>query len=107
MYAFSTNDQQDINVANKPQQVPNVSKSNKLPIESLHKDEALQESIEEGENMRVMQAPNRADIWSRSQNSRAKAMSGPRFEQTIMEVQVRALRKRGLLDTELFDCFIS
>jgi NADH dehydrogenase (ubiquinone) Fe-S protein 6 len=58
-------------------------------MESPHKDEALQESVDEAEAKRVMQAPNRASIWSRSQNPRAKAMSGPRFEQTIMDLQVR------------------
>jgi NADH dehydrogenase (ubiquinone) Fe-S protein 6 len=52
-------------------------------------DKALQESPEEGEKMRVMQAPNRAGVWSRSQQPREKAMIGPRFEQTIMEDQVR------------------
>jgi NADH dehydrogenase (ubiquinone) Fe-S protein 6 len=36
-----------------------------------------------------MQAPNRQGIWSRSQAPREKAMVGPRFEQTIMEDQVR------------------
>lgn len=34
------------------------------------------------------QAPNRAEIWSRSQKSRAEAMVGPRFEQTDFELQV-------------------
>jgi len=36
-----------------------------------------------------MQAPNRKGVWSRSQNLREKAMSGPRFEQTIMDLQPR------------------
>jgi len=87
-YAFSANDQQEINDPNKPKEVPNVSKTNELPIESPHKDEALQENAEDAEKLRVMQAPNRPGVWSRSQNPRAKAMSGPRFEQTIMEYQV-------------------
>lgn len=94
-YAFSANDQQEINDPNKPKDVPNVSKTNELPIESVHKDEALQESVVDAENRRVMQAPNRAAIWSRSQNPRAKAMSGPRFEQTIMEAQVRCTRTQS------------
>lgn len=51
-------------------------------------DAALQESPEDAEERRVMQAPNRATIWSRSQRSRSEAMVGPRFEQTIMEYQV-------------------
>jgi NADH dehydrogenase (ubiquinone) Fe-S protein 6 len=89
-YAFSANEQQVINDPNKPKEVPNVSKTNELAIESAHKDEALQESTGDAEKRRVMQAPNRASVWSRSQNPRAKAMTGPRFEQTIMEAQVRA-----------------
>ncbi|KAI4138157.1 MAG: hypothetical protein LQ340_008069 [Diploschistes diacapsis] len=49
----------------------------------------LQESQEEGKKKRVMQAPNRETTWSRSQMPRERAMSGPRFEQTIMELQPR------------------
>lgn len=52
-------------------------------------DKALQESPEKGEERRVMQAPNRKEVWSRSQQPREKAMVGPRFEQTIMQDQVR------------------
>ncbi|KAG0647527.1 Lactobacillus shifted [Hyphodiscus hymeniophilus] len=88
-YAFSANDNQEINDPNKPKEVPNVSKTNELPIESPFTDHALQESTEDAEKKRVMQAPNRTSVWSRSQNPRAKAMSGPRFEQTIMELQPR------------------
>ncbi|KAK5728453.1 hypothetical protein LTR15_001589 [Elasticomyces elasticus] len=51
-------------------------------------DQLLQESPEKGEERRVMQAPNRKSIWSRSQKPREEAMVGPRFEQTIMEDQV-------------------
>ena len=66
-----------------------VSSTNRLPYsaEGSH-DAALVESPEEGEQKRVMQAPNREGIWSRSQQPRSKAMVGPRFEQTIMEDQV-------------------
>ncbi|KAK3368108.1 hypothetical protein B0H63DRAFT_487700 [Podospora didyma] len=35
----------------------------------------------------VQQAPNRTEIWSRSQQPRSKAMMGPRFEQTDFELQ--------------------
>lgn len=38
----------------------------------------------------VGQAPNRGDIWSRSQKPRSTAMTGPRFEQTDFELQVGA-----------------
>lgn len=36
----------------------------------------------------VLQAPNRAGIWSRSQRPRSEAMTGPRFEQTDFDLQV-------------------
>lgn len=48
----------------------------------------LYKNTPDAEKMRVMQAPNRKDVWTRSQMPREMAMSGPRFEQTIMEVQV-------------------
>lgn len=68
-----------------------VSETNRLPSSSTGShDEALYEDPEEGEKKRVMQAPNREGVWSRSQQPRAKAMVGPRFEQTIMEDQVRS-----------------
>lgn len=35
------------------------------------------------------QAPNRKEIWSRSQRPRDVAMTGPRFEQTDFDLQVR------------------
>lgn len=66
-----------------------VSETNATPLSSEGSfDRALQESVEEGEKKRMMQAPNRATVWSRSQQERGKAMIGPRFEQTIMEEQV-------------------
>nr|7ZM7_M Chain M, NADH-ubiquinone oxidoreductase-like protein [Thermochaetoides thermophila DSM 1495]7ZMB_M Chain M, NADH-ubiquinone oxidoreductase-like protein [Thermochaetoides thermophila DSM 1495]7ZMG_M Chain M, NADH-ubiquinone oxidoreductase-like protein [Thermochaetoides thermophila DSM 1495] len=37
----------------------------------------------------VMQAPNRAEVWSRSQRPRSEAMAGPRFEQTDFDAQPR------------------
>jgi NADH dehydrogenase (ubiquinone) Fe-S protein 6 len=36
----------------------------------------------------VSQAPNRAEVWSRSQKPRSTAMTGPRFEQTDLDAQV-------------------
>lgn len=35
------------------------------------------------------QAPNRKEVWSRSQRQRNEAMVGPRFEQTDFDLQVR------------------
>jgi NADH dehydrogenase (ubiquinone) Fe-S protein 6 len=56
-------------------------------------DAVLQESQEKGEELRVMQSPdrqspNRKGTWSPSQMPREKAMVGPRFEQTIFADQV-------------------
>src|SRR4051812_30259724 len=45
----------------------------------------LTENVERG----LKQAPNRTEIWSRSQRPRATAMVGPRFEQTDFDLQVR------------------
>jgi NADH dehydrogenase (ubiquinone) Fe-S protein 6 len=69
--------------------VENVSDTNALPTSSTGaQDHSLKEPPSEGEQ-RVMQAPNRASTWSRSQQPRSKAMVGPRFEQTVLEDQVR------------------
>jgi NADH dehydrogenase (ubiquinone) Fe-S protein 6 len=37
----------------------------------------------------VLQAPNRSGVWSRNQRPRSEAMTGPRFEQTDFDLQVR------------------
>jgi len=69
--------------------VQNVSATNATPTSTAgSSDQVLVETVDEAEKMRVMQAPNREGIWSRSQQPRAAAMVGPRFEQTIMEDQV-------------------
>ena len=88
-YAYSANDKQEVNDPNPPKVVPNVSKSNELPIETPYRAAPIHERVEDAEKMRVMQAPNRATVWSKSQNPRERAMSGPRFEQTMMQFQVR------------------
>ena len=87
-YALSANDKQEVNDPKAQKQVPNVSKTNELPMNTPHRDASIQESVAAAEKMRTQQSPNRVAVWSRSQNPRAKAMSGPRFEQTIMELQV-------------------
>ncbi|KAI9740443.1 MAG: hypothetical protein M1834_005023 [Cirrosporium novae-zelandiae] len=75
--------------APKPQ-VQNVSATNQLPTSPMGSmDSSIQEGVEEAEEKRVAQAPNRKGIWSRSQQPREKAMTGPRFEQTMMEFQPR------------------
>lgn len=86
-----TSDRVPTNDPSPPKPVQNVSNSNAVPISPQglrDSDRPLQETPEDGERQRVMQAPNRRDVWSRSQQPRERAMSGPRFEQTIMEYQV-------------------
>ncbi|KAK5654108.1 hypothetical protein OQA88_7539 [Cercophora sp. LCS_1] len=39
------------------------------------------------EEKAIGQAPNRTEVWSRSQRPRNQAMTGPRFEQTDYELQ--------------------
>ena len=45
--------------------------------------------LTENEERGLSQAPNRKEIWSRSQRPRAAAMQGPRFKQTDFSLQVR------------------
>ncbi|KAK4944351.1 hypothetical protein LTR10_016237 [Elasticomyces elasticus] len=68
---------------------PNVSKTNETrPIDAMGaRDEPYQELVPAAEKRRTMQAPNREKPWSRNQMPRDLAMSGPRFEQTIIEEQ--------------------
>jgi len=76
----------------------NVSETNAVPTSAEGSgDITLQEMPAEAEEKRVMQAPNRQGIWSRSQQPREKAMVGPRFEQTIMEDQVRHAHSTGYM----------
>lgn len=77
------------NDSSPPPPIPNVSETNAVPTSTWGKQDALlQEDPEVAEQRRVMQAPNRLKVWSRSQERREVAMRGPRFEQTIMELQV-------------------
>ena len=96
--AYATADRASDRVATNdpapPKHVQNVSESNATPISPQglrDSNKPLQELPEDSERQRVMQAPNREKPWSRSQQPRERAMSGPRFEQTIMEYQVREM----------------
>ncbi|KIV93023.1 hypothetical protein PV10_04268 [Exophiala mesophila] len=77
--------------ANDPQGrklTPNVSKTNETPTDAMGaRDKPLQEAVAAAEKSRQLQSPNRATTWSRSQQPREMAMTGPRFEQTIIEEQ--------------------
>ncbi|KAI9880055.1 MAG: hypothetical protein M1830_005787 [Pleopsidium flavum] len=90
--ADRTSDRIPTNDPDPPKPVQNVSGTNALPTSSGgNRDAPLQEMPEDSERQRTMQAPNRKGVWSRSQAPREVAMSGPRFEQTIMEHQVRGV----------------
>ena len=83
-------DKMPTNDPQPPKNPPNVSDSNAVPVSMQGiKTGDLQETPAEGERRRAMQAPNRREVWSRTQQPRERAMTGPRFEQTIMELQVR------------------
>ena len=87
---YSASSVYKVQATNKEATTPNVSATNAIPTSSQGShDSALVESVEKGEKLRELQAPNRQGIWTRSQQPREKAMVGPRFEQTIMEDQVR------------------
>jgi len=94
--ADRTSDRVPTNDPNPAKPVQNVSETNALPTSAAgNRDAPLQEMPEDSERQRTMQAPNRKGVWSRSQAPREVAMSGPRFEQTIMEYQVRGVVAGG------------
>lgn len=68
--------------------VPNVSKTNETATRDPSMGAEISETLQEGEKARSLQAPNRKETWSKSQQKREIAMSGPRFEHTIFELQV-------------------
>lgn len=94
-YSTTTDNPVPANNPNSPAPRSPVSATNATPTSSEGSmDASLQESVEKGEERRVMQAPNRQGVWSKSQQPREKAMVGPRFEQTIMLDQVGFLHRR-------------
>jgi hypothetical protein len=93
------------NDAAKRRSPPNVSETNATPTSSEGSfDKVLQESVAKGEELRTTQAPNYKGTWSTSQQARAVAMQGPRFEQTIMEDQVCQLPPSLPIGAELRPC---
>ncbi|KAI1918437.1 hypothetical protein LOZ58_001712 [Ophidiomyces ophidiicola] len=69
----------DNGVPTTHKKVTSTPESHTVPLDSIERaDKAVQ-----------MQAPNREVTWAKSQQPRETAMSGPRFEQTTMEYQVR------------------
>ncbi|PGH21342.1 hypothetical protein AJ80_03393 [Polytolypa hystricis UAMH7299] len=82
--AIPTND------PNPPKPVSPISATNAVPTDAMGSSNApLQESVEKAQRELAQQAPNRQHTWAVSQQTREKAMTGPRFEQTIMEYQPR------------------
>ncbi|KAI5864462.1 zinc-finger domain-containing protein [Durotheca rogersii] len=63
---------------------PIAAKAETTP-ETKSEEDSL--GLVENEERGLKQAPNRKEIWSRSQKPRAAAMSGPRFEQTDFDLQ--------------------
>ncbi|KAI9667187.1 MAG: hypothetical protein M1831_001364, partial [Alyxoria varia] len=85
---YTTDNPVTINEPQSKAPAPNVSATNASPTSSTGAfDRALQEAPEEGEEKRVMQAPNRKRVWSRNQRPREEAMVGPRFEQATIADQ--------------------
>ncbi|KAL8991169.1 MAG: hypothetical protein Q9177_000344 [Variospora cf. flavescens] len=94
-YATSdrTSDKVPTNDPKPPEAAQNVSETNETPVSAMGlRDKPFREMTQDSERQRTMQAPNRSEPWSRSQMPRERGMSGPRFEQTIMEYQVREHR---------------
>ncbi|TQS32050.1 hypothetical protein Golomagni_07645, partial [Golovinomyces magnicellulatus] len=52
------------------------------------------------ESNNLPQAPNRTDVWSRSQKPRSQAMTGPRFEQTDFNLQPQSLSAMEMIHKE-------
>ncbi|GAA95035.1 uncharacterized protein L969DRAFT_95989 [Mixia osmundae IAM 14324] len=51
-------------------------------------------------NLPMGQAPNRIGVWSKTQNPKANAMRGPRFEQTSMDFQPQPVAAIELIAKE-------
>ncbi|KJZ78999.1 hypothetical protein HIM_01772 [Hirsutella minnesotensis 3608] len=58
------------------------------PVKSETTETAV---VDEVRSKEVGQAPNRTEVWSRSQRPRSTAMTGPRFEQTDFDLQPQPL----------------
>lgn len=72
-----------------PGQAHPALETNATPVDAHgFPNEPIVETSEEAREIMSSQAPNRTTTWAPSQEVRAKAMSGPRFEQTIMQTQV-------------------
>ncbi|OAA43135.1 NADH:ubiquinone oxidoreductase 18.4kD subunit [Metarhizium rileyi] len=69
-------------------------------VPSTTRTEMSPATIEETQIKPVEQAPNRVDIWSRSQKPRSKAMTGPRFEQTDFDLQPQPLSAMEMIHKE-------
>jgi NADH dehydrogenase (ubiquinone) Fe-S protein 6 len=60
----------------------------------------IAEAVQTGGAAAAKQAPNAPTQWSASQAARPHARSGPRFEQTIMELQPNPLSAQAMIANE-------
>ncbi|CAI0648347.1 Lactobacillus shifted protein [Colletotrichum fructicola] len=74
-------------VASRPFTVSAAARTTERPAVVEKNEAATPQTAETTVPQEVGQAPNRSLIWSRSQQPRAKAMTGPRFEQTDFNLQ--------------------
>ncbi|KAI9662786.1 MAG: hypothetical protein M1829_006130 [Trizodia sp. TS-e1964] len=64
---------------------PSKNDTSTIPARATNEtNEALEESPD---RLLPAQAPNRASTWAKSQRARSDAMTGPLFEQTVIEYQ--------------------
>ncbi|KAK2761927.1 nadh-ubiquinone oxidoreductase [Colletotrichum kahawae] len=76
-----------LRVASRPFTVSAAARTTERPAVVEKNEAATPQTADTTVPQEVGQAPNRSLIWSRSQQPRAKAMTGPRFEQTDFNLQ--------------------
>ncbi|KAI6246745.1 Lactobacillus shifted protein [Erysiphe necator] len=89
-YAFGASERRRSNepINYNSQNIAVNPNDNRLSFNAPHQNTQLDQAVTSNtEKLLVPQAPNRVGVWSKSQNPRSKAMSGPRFEQTLIEIQ--------------------
>ncbi|TDZ37178.1 Lactobacillus shifted protein [Colletotrichum sidae] len=78
-----------LRVAARPFSASAVSRNTERPAVVEKTETVTPQTADNTVPQEVGQAPNRSVVWSRSQQPRAQAMTGPRFEQTDFALQVR------------------
>ncbi|KAK3313507.1 zinc-finger domain-containing protein [Apodospora peruviana] len=70
------------------------------PVPAANKTQTTPLTAEGEAPVEIHQAPNRSEIWSRSQRPRSQAMTGPRFEQTDFSLQPQPYSAMELIHKE-------